>query len=312
MPWYESYDNVTAAELPALETLRDEPMAAHTTFRIGGPARRMAFPASPEELAALLALAEREGWPWMAAGNGSNLLAADEGVDLLVIATGRMDRLERLAGNTIRAWAGVSLARLAVFAMEQGLQGLAFAHGIPGSLGGAVFMNAGAYGGEMCQVVSSVTAWLPGRGVATLSGPELAFGYRRSCFGSNGGVALYADLALTPGDSQAIRREMEELIRRRREKQPLEYPSAGSTFKRPAGHYAGALIQQCGLKGACVGGAMVSPKHAGFVINTGGATCADVLALMDLVRETVLRETGVVLEPEVRVLSGPAGEKAGH
>ena len=302
MPWYESFDSVVARRLPTLRILRDEPMAGHTTFRIGGPARRMAFPASPEEMTALLDLAAAEGWPWMAAGNGSDLLADDDGLDLLVIVTTAMDRVERTGEDTLRAWAGISLARLAVFAMEQGLQGLAFAHGIPGSLGGAVFMNAGAYGGEMCQVVTAVTAWLPGRGVVTLRGEELAFGYRRSCFGTNGGVVLYADIRLAPGDSQAIRQEMEELIRRRREKQPLEYPSAGSTFKRPEGHYAAALIEQCGLKGACVGGAMVSPKHAGFVINTGGATCADVLALMERVRETVYRETGVTLEPEVRIL----------
>ena len=302
MPWYESFDAIIARRLPALRTLRDEPMAGHTTFRIGGPARRMAFPASPEELTDLLDLAAAEGWPWMAAGNGSDLLVDDGGLDLLVIVTTAMDRVERTGETTLRAWAGISLARLAVFAMEQGLQGLAFAHGIPGSLGGAVFMNAGAYGGEMCQVVASVTAWLPGRGVVTLEGDELAFGYRRSCFGTNGGVVLYADIRLAPGDRETVRREMEELIRRRREKQPLEYPSAGSTFKRPEGHYAAALIEQCGLKGTSVGGAMVSPKHAGFVINTGGATCADVLALMDRVRETVYRETGVTLEPEVRIL----------
>ena len=302
MPWYESFDSVVARRLPTLRILRDEPMAGHTTFRIGGPARRMAFPASPEEMTALLDLAAAEGWPWMAAGNGSDLLADDDGLDLLVIVTTAMDRVERTGEDTLRAWAGISLARLAVFAMEQGLKGLAFAHGIPGSLGGAVFMNAGAYGGEMCQVVTAVTAWLPGRGVVTLRGEELAFGYRCSCFGTNGGVVLYADIRLAPGDREAVRREMEELIRRRREKQPLEYPSAGSTFKRPEGHYAAALIEQCGLKGACVGGAMVSPKHAGFVINTGGATCADVLALMERVRETVYRETGVTLEPEVRIL----------
>ena len=302
MPWYESFDAIIARRLPTLRTLRDEPMAGHTTFRIGGPARRMAFPASPEELTDLLDLAAAEGWPWMAAGNGSDLLADDDGLDLLVIVTTAMDRVERTGEDTLRAWAGISLARLAVFAMEQGLKGLAFAHGIPGSLGGAVFMNAGAYGGEMCQVVTAVTAWLPGRGVVVLRGDELAFGYRRSCFGTNGGVVLYADIRLAPGDREAVRREMEELIRRRRERQPLEYPSAGSTFKRPEGHYAAALIEQCGLKGACVGGAMVSPKHAGFVINTGGATCADVLALMERVRETVYRETGVTLEPEVRIL----------
>ena len=305
MPWYESFDQLISQDLPGLTVLRDEPMAGHTTFRIGGPARRMALPASPEEMAALLSLAERENWPWMAIGNGSDLLTADEGLDLLVIATGRMDKIERIGEETIRAWAGVSLARLAVFAMEHGLEGLAFAHGIPGSLGGAVYMNAGAYGGEMCQVVASVTAWLPSQGVVELKDNELDFGYRRSCFGRNGGVALYADIKLKAGDSQAIRREMEELIRRRREKQPLEYPSAGSTFKRPEGHYAAALIEQCGLKGAAVGGAMVSPKHAGFIINTGGATCGDVLSLIRQVQDEVFRQTGVKLEPEVRILEGP-------
>ena len=302
MPWYEDFDRLISQTLPSLSVSREEPMAAHTTFRIGGPARRMAFPSSPEELSALLTLAEKEGWPWMPLGNGSNLLVRDEGLDLLVIATGKLEHMELMGDHRIRAWAGVSLARLAVFAMEHGLEGLAFAHGIPGSLGGAVFMNAGAYGGEMCQVVDAVTAWLPGRGIVELRGEDLAFGYRRSCFGENGGVVLYADLALRPGDSQAIRGEMEELIRRRREKQPLEYPSAGSTFKRPEGHFAAALIEQCGLKGAAVGGAMVSPKHSGFVINTGGATCRDVLALIAKVQDTVKGETGVTLEPEVRIL----------
>lgn len=302
MPWYEDFDHLIAQTLPDLSVAREEPMAGHTTFRIGGPARRMVFPASPEGLAALLTLAEKENWPWMIVGNGSNLLVRDEGLDMLVIATGRLEHMELAGDHGIRAWAGVSLAKLAVFAMEHGLEGLAFAHGIPGSLGGAVFMNAGAYGGEMCQVVNAVTAWLPGRGIVELRGEELAFGYRRSCFAQNGGVVLYADLALGPGDSQAIRREMEELIRRRREKQPLEYPSAGSTFKRPEGHFAAALIEQCGLNGTAVGGAMVSPKHAGFIINAGGATCQDVLALIGQVQDTVKRETGVTLEPEVRIL----------
>lgn len=302
MPWYESFDSIVARQCPTLRVLRDEPMCCHTTFRIGGPARRMAFPASPEELVDLLELATEDRWPWMVAGNGSDLLVDDAGLDMLVIVTTAMDQVERTGETAIRAWAGISLARLAVFAMERSLAGVAFAHGIPGSLGGAVFMNAGAYGGEICQVVDAVTAWIPGRGVVELRGEELAFGYRRSCFGMNGGVVLWADLKLTKGDSRAIRQEMEELIRCRREKQPLEYPSAGSTFKRPEGYYAAALIEQCGLKGAAVGGAMVSPKHAGFVINTGGATFADVLALMGHVRETVLRETGVTLEPEVRIL----------
>ena len=308
MPWYERFDHVIARKLPGLSVLREEPMANHTTFRIGGPARRMAFPASPEEMTALLSLAREENWPWMAAGNGSDLLVADEGLDMLVIVTGRMDRIERTGEDTLRAWAGVSLARLAVFAMEQGLAGLAFAHGLPGSLGGAVFMNAGAYGGEMCQVVASVTAWLPGQGGVELKGDELDFGYRHSCFGRNGGVVLSADIRLKAGDSQSIRQEMEELIRRRREKQPLEYPSAGSTFKRPEGHYAAALIEQCGLKGAAAGGAVVSTKHSGFIINTGAATCGDVLALIRRVQSEVFRQTGVQLEPEVRILPEPPAQ----
>lgn len=302
MPWYESFDKEISARLPGLEVLRDEPMAEHTTFRVGGPARRLAQPASGEELAGLLDLAENRGWPWLVLGNGSNLLAADEGLDRLVIHTGKLDFLERTGERTIRAGAGVSLARLAVFAWKEALAGLSFAHGIPGSLGGAVCMNAGAYGGEMCQVVRSVNAWFPGKGVAPLTAEELDFSYRHSVFSNAPGVVLDAEFLLTSGDPAAIKAEMEELIRRRREKQPLEYPSAGSTFKRPAGHFAGGLIEQCGLKGVRVGGAQVSEKHAGFLINAGGATCADVLALIELVRDTVRERTGVELEPEVKII----------
>ena len=186
--------------------------------------------------------------------------------------------------------------------MERSLAGLAFAHGIPGSLGGAVFMNAGAYGGEMAQVVERVTAWLPGRGVLELPAAALDFGYRRSCFGENGGAVLSAVLRLTPGDRAAIQAEMADLIARRKASQPLEWPSGGSVFKRPPGNFAGTLIDQCGLKGLSVGGAQVSEKHAGFIINRGGATCADVLALAEKVRARVLAETGVALELELRTV----------
>ncbi len=303
MPWFESFDRLISQRFPDMEVLREEPMSRHTTFRIGGPVRRLARPAGPEELAALLELAEAEGWPTLVIGNGSNLLAADEGLDLLVIHTGHLDRLERLGGAGIRAGAGVSLARLALFAQKQSLGGLAFAHGIPGSLGGAVCMNAGAYGGEMSQVVRAVTAWFPGEGTVRLECDALEFGYRRSVFSRRSGVALEAELALEPGDGQAIRAEMEDLSRRRREKQPLELPSAGSVFKRPEGRFAGALIEGCGLKGLRVGGAQVSEKHAGFVVNTGSATCADVLELIGHIQERVLEETGVALEPEIRILS---------
>ena len=301
MPWYETFDTKQQRRLPALKVLREEPMARHTTFRIGGPARRLALPATAQELTGLLELAK--DLPHAVIGNGSNLLAADEGVDLLVISTAAMDAVEQVGETTLRALAGASLARIAVRARDFGLAGCAFAHGIPGTLGGAVVMNAGAYGGEMCQVVGRVGAWTPDRGVVELEAAELAFGYRRSVFSNwPEAVVLWAELALHPGDREAIRAEMEDLGQRRRSKQPLEYPSAGSTFKRPEGYFAGTLIDQCGLKGFSVGGAQVSEKHAGFVINTGGATCADVLALMDHVKKTVYEATGVTLEPEVRLL----------
>lgn len=303
MSWFETFDITAAAALPALKVLQQEPMAEHTTFRVGGPARRMACPASGEELAALLELAEREKWPTLLLGNGSNLLVSDQGVDALVIHTGTLNGVKLLSDGRIWAETGLSLNRLAVFAQKNGLTGLEFAHGIPGSLGGGVRMNAGAYGGELCQVVESVTAWLPGRGTVELMAEELDFAYRHSCFSGGTGVVLAAVFRLERDDPAAIRARMDDLIARRRAKQPLEYPSAGSTFKRSAGHFAGALIEQCGLKGCAVGGAQVSEKHAGFVINTGSATAADILALIDHVRTVVRERTGVTLEPEVEIIA---------
>ena len=304
MHWYEEFDRIAAEQLPALEIRRDEPMREHTTFRIGGGARRMAVPGNREEAAVLLNLAWTHGWPVLAVGNGSNLLVADEGLDRLVVLTTRMDGIfPDPEQGSIVAEAGIRLSRLAVAAMEAGLGGLAFAHGIPGTLGGAVMMNAGAYGGEMSQVIRSVTAWLPGRGVCVLGTEELDFGYRHSCFSGGQGVVLSAELALQKNCSRAeIRAEMDDLIARRRASQPLELPSAGSTFKRPVGYYAGTLIDQCGLKGLSIGGAQVSEKHAGFIVNRGGATCADVVALMKEVQRRVKEATGVVLEPEIRVM----------
>ena len=300
--WVEQFDSMCAAWLPDLTVMCDEPMCEHTTLRIGGNARRFTRPNSQQELSGLLAVAEEAGVPYLVVGNGSNLLVADEGVDRLVIHTGAMDQMVLRSGNTISASAGVSLARLAVFARKHGLSGLEFAHGIPGSLGGAVCMNAGAYGGEMCQVITEVTAWLPGKGVCRLTADEADFGYRHSWFSDNEGVVLAAEMQLTQDDEDEIQKRMEELIRRRREKQPLEYPSAGSTFKRPEGHFAGALIEQCGLKGYRVGGAEVSEKHAGFVINKGGATCRDMLTLIEKVQAAVYAATGVKLEPEVKII----------
>lgn len=304
MDWYTELDKQIADYLPDLRVERDEPMSRHTSFRIGGPARRMAFPERGEQLVLLLGFAEECGARPLVIGNGTNLLAPDGGLDRMVIDTSAMARMELgTEPCTITAEAGVSLARLADFACKQGLTGLEFAHGIPGTLGGAVCMNAGAYDGEMKQVVRSVTLLFPEEGVKTLSGEEMDFGYRHSLLSDRpDGVVLSAVLRLAEGDETEIREKMRSLMARRKASQPLEYPSAGSTFKRPTGYFAGTLIDQCGLKGLTVGGAQVSEKHAGFVINTGGATCADVEELIRQVQARVWAEKGVRLEPEVKII----------
>ena len=301
----ERFEQLAAAlrqSCPALELREREPMARHTTFRIGGPVRLMALPRSEGEVLACLREAERARVRLVVLGNGSNLLAADGEIPCFAVLLTGLDALERTGEREIWAGAGVSLARLASFAAQEGLAGLEFAHGIPGTLGGGVLMNAGAYGGEMVQVVKEVAAAGRNGGVETVPAEQCGFSYRRSAFSDGERVILGARFHLEPDDSAAIRGRMDDLARRRKEKQPLEYPSAGSMFKRPAGHFAAALIEQCGLKGLTVGGAQVSEKHAGFVINRGGATCADVLALVDQVKERVLQQTGVELEMEVRVL----------
>ena len=301
----ERFEQLAAAlrqSCPALELREHEPMARHTTFRIGGPVRLMALPRSEGEVLACLREAERARVRLVVLGNGSNLLAADGEIPCFAVLLTGLDALERTGEREIWAGAGVSLARLASFAAQEGLAGLEFAHGIPGTLGGGVLMNAGAYGGEMVQVVKEVAAAGRNGGVETVPAEQCGFSYRRSAFSDGERVILGAKFQLEPDDPAAIRGRMDELARRRKEKQPLEYPSAGSMFKRPAGHFAAALIEQCGLKGLTVGGAQVSEKHAGFVINRGGATCADVLALVDQVKERVLQQTGVELEMEVRVL----------
>ena len=292
------------SELPRLTLLENEPMSAHCSFRIGGPARLMACPASASEAAALLHILHEEQAPTELMGKGTNLLVPDTGLDAVVVLVGEaMSDAELLPDSRIRAGAGISLAKLAVYAAGCGLSGLEFAHGIPGTLGGAVMMNAGAYGGEMGQVLTSVT-YLDEAGTRhTLPAGACGLSYRHSLFcGHPEWLILEAEMALPQGEGEQIRGRMEELARKRREKQPLEWPSAGSTFKRPEGHFAAALIEACGLKGVGIGGAQVSEKHAGFVINRGNATADDVRRLMALVQETVLRETGVALEPEVRLL----------
>ena len=285
---------------PGLEVRVGEPMSRHTSFRIGGPAALMALPTSEKEAVAAVKTAAELGIEPFFMGNGSNLLVPDEGVERFVVKTAPGLRYCRAEGTEILAGSGITLARLAVFARDKGLTGLEFAHGIPGTLGGAVTMNAGAYGGEMVQVVRSVTC-LNGDGkVETVK--EFDFGYRRSAFSDGSRMILRAKLELAQGDPTEIAARMEQLAEQRQSKQPLEYPSAGSMFKRPVGYFAAALIDQCGLKGLTVGGAQVSEKHAGFVVNRGGATCADVLTLVEQVRERVLAATGVELEMEVKVL----------
>ena len=291
------------AALPALELRSQEPMSRHTSFKVGGPAALMALPKGGEELAEILKIAAEEGVKPFFLGKGSNLLVADEGVDAFVIKmAGGLMKLELEGETTLRVGAGVTLAQAAVFAADHGLTGLEFAHGIPGTMGGGVFMNAGAYDGELIQVIRWAEC-LDGEGnLLRLEKDEMELGYRTSIFSRKPWLITETCLELTKGDPAAIREKMADLAQRRRSKQPLEFPSAGSTFKRPPGHFAGGLIEQCGLKGKTVGGAQVSEKHAGFVINIGNATCRDILDLIRLVRQTVLDQTGVTLEPEVQML----------
>ena len=296
-------------EAPGLELREGEPMSRHTTFRIGGPAELMALPGTAEEArTALRAAAALDVEPFFL-GNGSNLLAADAGYDGFVLKpAGELEEIRELppgAGEEktrLAAGGGAALSRLSAAALVRGLTGLEFAQGIPGSVGGAVTMNAGAYGGEISQTLLQVAALERDGTERILSAAECGLGYRRSRFSGGGMLVCRAVFALPRGDREEIAARMEDFSCRRREKQPLEYPSAGSVFKRPEGHFAGALIEQCGLKGLTVGGAQVSEKHAGFIVNLGGASCADVLELVDRVRERVLRETGVELEMEVRTL----------
>ena len=290
-----------AQRCPELELLERESMSRHTTFRVGGPVSLMALPRTAEQAVQAVRAAAEEGIAPFFLGNGSNLLVPDGGVDTFVIKTAGLNEIT-VESDCITAQSGVLLSRLAVTARDHGLTGLEFAHGIPGSLGGAVTMNAGAYDGEMAQVVTSVTYLTADGQVETTN--QFDFSYRHSAFSDGTRMILSATMQLQRGDPAAIRARMEELMERRKSKQPLEWPSAGSTFKRPEGYFAAALIDQCGLKGLTVGGAQVSEKHAGFVINKGGATCADILELMEQVKRRVREQTGVTLEPEVKLLEG--------
>ncbi len=290
------------ALLPTIKLLTNESLAKHTSFRIGGPAEVMAFPKNGEELRELLKQSALLDITPAILGAGTNILAPDEGLPGLVICLKEcMDIMEQTDDTHIRVGAGVSMARAATFAANCGLSGLEFAHGIPGSVGGGVYMNAGAYGGEICQVCDSVEVMDMSGEIRFFSAEEMDFSYRHSRLENKGGIVLSATFHLTPKPTEEIRNTMQDLMTRRRASQPLDLPSAGSAFKRPTGGYAAALIEQAGLKGYQIGGAGVSEKHAGFVVNLGGATANDVKKLLNNVSDKVFEGTGIRLEPEVRI-----------
>ena len=293
---------VQALQAEQLSVLQDEPLSRHTTFKIGGPAAVFCLPETPVQLMRTLELCRRYGVRVYLLGNGSNTLFADTGFDGAVVCTVDMKKPVTVTGSTLTAPAGASLANVCREALRHSLTGLEFAFGIPGTVGGATYMNAGAYGGELKQVLTRVSFLNPDLKLETLPVEQLALGYRTSRFETSGGIILEAEFTLAPGDPAAIEAKMQELMSRRREKQPLELPSAGSTFKRPQGAFAGALIEQAGLRGFSVGGAAVSTKHCGFVVNMGGATCADVIRLTDEVARIVYEKTGYHLEREIRVV----------
>lgn len=291
---------LTAADIAYKE---NEPLAAHCTFKIGGPARLFVQPIDHAQLCRAVALCKAQGVRYYLLGNGSNILFADEGYNGAVLDISSMQDAVEVHGTQLTAGAGVRLSALCKTALEHGLTGLEFAYGIPGTVGGAVYMNAGAYGGELKDVLESVTFLDDNLQLRTLPAADLAMGYRTSIFEQNPGwCILSVTVVLHRGDGAAVLAKMQELLGKRKEKQPLEWPSAGSTFKRPVGAFAGKLIEDCGLRGFTVGGAQISEKHCGFVINRGGATCADVVALTEQVRQIVEARTGFVLEREIRVV----------
>jgi UDP-N-acetylmuramate dehydrogenase len=282
------------------EVLINEPMSKHTTFRIGGPADYFVTPQDTESLNALLTFCTDNGLSVFHLGNGSNLLVCDSGIRGVVITTAKLNSIA-LCANNIQCGAGAKLSDVCRFAADAGLEGLEFAYGIPGTVGGAVYMNAGAYGGEMKDAVTAVRHFSAGTAGEYIK-KDLDFSYRKSAYTGSDKFITSVTLSLHTGDKAEINRKMDELLQRRKNRQPLEYPSAGSVFKRPVGHYAGTLIESCGLKGLRIGGAMVSEKHVGFIINTGGATCSDVKALIDKIKSEVLRQTGVTLESEIKII----------
>ena len=291
-----------SALLPDIEIRFHESMAKHTSFRIGGDAEAMAFPKNAAELSNILKMSALLDMTPAILGAGTNVLAPDEGITGLVICLKDcLDGMELLEDNRIRVMAGVTMTRAAVFAANHGLGGMEFAHGIPGTIGGGVYMNAGAYGGEIVQICESVDVMDMEGNLKTYSCQEMEFSYRHSVLEDRGGIVVSAVFRLTPKPADEIKAYMKELQGKRSASQPLDLPSAGSAFKRPVGGYAAALIDQAGLKGYQVGGAAISTKHAGFAVNVGGATAKDVKELLQQVSDKVFENSGIRIEPEVRI-----------
>ena len=299
-------NNIEALEKYALSlecsAEREVSMKNYTSFKVGGPAELFLSPEDAGQTAKLVRFCEKEEIPVFVLGKGSNLLVSDRGIKGAVIYTGKQCGISLTDENTVRAQSGASLAQLCTFALENSLSGLEFAYGIPGTVGGAVFMNAGAYGGEMKDVLLNSEYVSTDGTSGELDNEAMELSYRHSAYENSNLVITAASVRLAPADRNEIKSTMNDILARRKEKQPLEYPSEGSTFKRPEGNFAGALIEQCGLKGVSVGGAQVSEKHAGFIINRGGATAADILNLIKHVQARVKAQTGVSLETEIRLI----------
>ncbi len=284
------------------EYIENVSLSGYTSFRIGGKADLFVMPETEEMLSEIVSACSEHGINYFILGKGSNLLVSDRGFKGAVICTSKLDKIELIDETTIYCQSGVALSKLCRFALDNSLTGLEFAFGIPGSAGGAAYMNAGAYGGEMKDVLYKCDHISSDGEKSSFEGSELDLSYRHSAYSKSDKTVTALYLKLRKGDKDEIKSRMDELMSKRRDKQPLEYPSAGSTFKRPEGYFAGALIEQCGLKGFTVGGAQVSEKHAGFVVNIGGATACDVLGVIEHCRKVVFDSTGVYLEPEVEII----------
>lgn len=297
-----TFQKKISALLPEIEVSFGEPMSKHTSFRIGGPVEVMAFPKTAEELSKILKVSALLDCKFVILGAGTNVLAPDAGISGLVICLKDcMNGMEQVGDNRIRVMAGVTMTRAAVFAANLGLSGLEFAHGIPGTVGGGVYMNAGAYGGEICQVCKHVEVMDMNGNIRTFTNEEMKFSYRHSILEDQPGIVIAAEFELEQKSADLIREKMKELMTKRSASQPLDKPSAGSAFKRPVGGYAAALIDQAGLKGFAVGGAAISEKHAGFAVNLGDATAEDVKSLLKRASDIVYEKSGIRLEPEVRI-----------